>query len=632
MFSERRILRALQRSNIPVPDDYFEKVDKYGKYNGRKLTARYLKRQNRRRNPGKNSKPDAEETEVSTMSLSGPGVTRYFVPMAVFVHTDANGNRGVGEQLMLDMLQTAIELFREQSDGTIELYIQDIIEISNSNHFTFPSESDEAVMFNNHKMLSALNIHFVGDGKGSEAAGSVSGIGEPFAWVDGRASMETLTHEIGHAFGLWHTHRNRGFFNADNGDASNCYQEPVSRTRTQGLGCVWQIGARKCSANGDRLCDTPGDPRQSTDCFTNLNNRCEYSPFPSQCDDVDNWGDTWSPPTRNIMSYSNRQRNQVLCRNQFSLGQIGEMIVNLSSSTYDFTHSHGANTITGPTSVCPGDFYTYSYSSGSADLWWDVDADLALVNTSGNQATVSIPSVPYSESKFVYVSRVPTTPNSVSNTPQTFIPLPNRSVEPLQLHVNDLVADISGPAAINEGGNCYNFSTQSYAGVSYNWTITPILDPSSPPLIPTPYFCSGQTSNTPRVAAPVDSPDFYLLATINSVCGSTLYASRIISTEYDGPIIAPPGGGLNATSELEISVFPNPGDGDQLYLKEAEQYKRADEKRIIVSEASSGKMILEQSSTQQDKNLLEGIHLTPGVYIIRVEDNKGMKIFKHVVK
>jgi hypothetical protein len=81
-----------------------------------------------------------------------------------------------------------------------------------------------------------------------------------------------------------------------------------------------------------------------------------------------------------------------------------------------------------------------------------------------------------------------------------------------------------------------------------------------------------------------------------------------------------------------LRINHNPDNSDQLYLKEAEQYERADEKRITVSEASSGKTILEQSSTQQDKNLLEGIHLTPGVYIIRVEDNKGMKIFKHVVK
>ena len=88
--------------------------------------------------------------------------------------------------------------------------------------------------------------------------------------------------------------------------------------------------------------------------------------------------------------------------------------------------------------------------------------------------------------------------------------------------------------------------------------------------------------------------------------------------------------GLSETVDLSINY--NPDNGEQLYLKEAEQYKRTDEKRITVSEASSGKTVLEQSSTQQDKNLLEGIHLTPGVYIIRVEDNKGMKIFKHVVK
>ena len=129
----------------------------------------------------------------------------------------------------------------------------------------------------------------------------------------------TTVHEIGHTLGLLHTHENiRGTGNY-NGDAANCYQESVSRTRTQGIGCVGSIGKKKCSINGDALCDTEAAP--NTKAAPNINNRFGCNSYSNPGLSTDNWGDVWTPPLRNYMSYL--QNN--LCRSEFTQGQIALM-------------------------------------------------------------------------------------------------------------------------------------------------------------------------------------------------------------------------------------------------------------------------------------------------------------------
>ena len=111
-------------------------------------------------------------------------------------------------------------------------------------------------------MSGALNVHFV-----------IQSDPTPFQEVwDGRAQFPSynpnyacavrtnfgvqatsavLAHEVGHTLGLFHTHHpGRNSSHEKNEDCGNCYQESVSRTRTQGLACVSTIGQRKCEAMG----------------------------------------------------------------------------------------------------------------------------------------------------------------------------------------------------------------------------------------------------------------------------------------------------------------------------------------------------------------------------------------------
>lgn len=119
----------------------------------------------------------------------------------------------------------------------------------------------------------------------------------------------TTAHELGHALGLLHT------FNK-NDCRNDCWQESVSRTRTQEGKCFFSSGKKKCSVNGDCLCDTDADVYSekewerfddNADCENETYNVNSFNTF-EYCLKYDNYGDQWYKPGYtnamiNLMSY-----------------------------------------------------------------------------------------------------------------------------------------------------------------------------------------------------------------------------------------------------------------------------------------------------------------------------------------
>ena len=96
----------------------------------------------------------------------------------------------------------------------------------------------------------------------------------------------TLAHELGHYFGLYHTH-----------------ETALGIELADGSNCVFA---------GDELCDTPADPRLGTG---NVDIECEYTGMSR-----DGNGDRFQPDPTNIMSYSRKE-----CRTYFSPEQLARI-------------------------------------------------------------------------------------------------------------------------------------------------------------------------------------------------------------------------------------------------------------------------------------------------------------------
>ncbi|MBD3258097.1 hypothetical protein GF377_06665, partial [candidate division GN15 bacterium] len=103
----------------------------------------------------------------------------------------------------------------------------------------------------------------------------------------------TLAHEMGHYFGLFHTHE----------------------IRWDGTDFVYECpDGSNCETAGDLICDTPADP----DLLFYGTASCGYSgtaPPPSGCDNT-----PYDPLTDNLMSYAS-----ATCRSTFTEGQMAKM-------------------------------------------------------------------------------------------------------------------------------------------------------------------------------------------------------------------------------------------------------------------------------------------------------------------
>ena len=132
----------------------------------------------------------------------------------------------------------------------------------------------------------------------------------------------SIAHEVGHTLGLLHTfHRNHC--------RADCFQECVSRTRTQEAKCLFTIGKKKCSVNGDLLCDTDADPSDLSGVEWDCNSYTitDTDDADDACAIKDNYGDFWlqapnNNALNNLMTY--QHFSNVVC-NQITPMQQGVM-------------------------------------------------------------------------------------------------------------------------------------------------------------------------------------------------------------------------------------------------------------------------------------------------------------------
>jgi hypothetical protein len=236
---------------------------------------------------------------------------KYRVPLKFWVYTkrDGSGNLGADElkQFMIDL-----NYYNELNKTGFRYYIRDIKYIRKNRHANMGYFLEAPWQSIVHKDKGAINIFMAASIKKGETTvrGTYNQVTHAVL-TKKRTSPTSLAHEIGHYFGLLHPHR--GY------KGNKCQQEAVDRTRVY-KGCLLKKG-RICEHSGDKLCDTPAEPRLSL-C---VSRDCQYTGTTK-----DRWGQLYVPDIDNIMSYPTYRR----CRTKFTPGQVAVMLYTAEHNKY----------------------------------------------------------------------------------------------------------------------------------------------------------------------------------------------------------------------------------------------------------------------------------------------------------
>lgn len=210
---------------------------------------------------------------------------------------------------------------------------------------------------------NAINIFYVNSATNSIAGCAKDIPSNAFFIVNFMANDHAIAHEMGHCFGLFHTHR---------GTNVGTTQETLSS-------CLELINGANCNVCGDLICDTPADPGL----LFQVNADCNYIGTFTQN------GVPYNPDTRNIMSYSH-------CSNRFSPQQVNAMknrLIETTSVPATSLVNTGISTplLNGADYFCTSSAFTVSnIRPGFAVTGWtSSNPGVATVNVSGIATGVS---------------------------------------------------------------------------------------------------------------------------------------------------------------------------------------------------------------------------------------------------
>ena len=284
------------------------------------------------------------------------------IPIKIFIFNENDGTGGVSTKTLADGL-TFLNSF--YYDAGIEFFYCDgFTYINNSDMFTFdersPDNDTEADLVNAAGQVgNAVNIYFVGSitlSSGFDAAGYAyypndAAYANRILMTAGAMNYPngTYVHEFGHYFSLPHTHE------GTEGGPNDPNAESVARNGANA----------NCGTAGDGFCDTAADPKDNAHLD---NTTCTYTATLQ-----DAHGDTYMPPTDNIMSYYSDKCGGIFTPSQYTAIAQG-LATRQGHTAYDYSCA--------PASIPVPTNFTIDFSGVSNNLSW-TDAASGATNDLG---------------------------------------------------------------------------------------------------------------------------------------------------------------------------------------------------------------------------------------------------------
>ncbi len=224
------------------------------------------------------------------------------IPLHIIYVNDDEGNPPLNNYRLSEEISKANLVY----EGLLNFYVCGYHHINSSNYTAFDFNADRVGLFNYYHVDDAVNVYIVKNiDSGASAIAAFPWLSAPnnFIVLGSLVQTYTLAHELGHYFGLFHTHSilYRGV------NLPNCFLQPDS-------------------TNLDMVDDTPYDPGPNVVC-PNLECPTALTPCTLTCNQSPTVTYTYEGFfTDNVMSYHN-------CLTQrFTAGQITRM------SSYIFFH------------------------------------------------------------------------------------------------------------------------------------------------------------------------------------------------------------------------------------------------------------------------------------------------------
>ncbi len=236
----------------------------------------------------------------------------YKIPLKFWVYCHKNDKKRSENEKIIKKIVSDINFHNLENETGLIFFLYEIEYIKKKRFIKLNYFTEYTKITKKYKDEKVINIHLVGSIKkfGDYVKGSYNKFTKGIILTK-KTPSTTLTHEIGHYFGLLHTHRNWRM--------GKCLQEAVDRNKKYPFYCFFKDG-KTCESSGDGLCDTPAEPVLQK--F--VNEKCEFIGENLK----DNWGDFYKPSVNNIMSYVNPRT----CRDNFTKEQIAVILYNAKNN------------------------------------------------------------------------------------------------------------------------------------------------------------------------------------------------------------------------------------------------------------------------------------------------------------